>query len=98
MKYAKNGNTLEIKIEGKLDRLSSPDFEKEVADYLSDDVRTINIDLKDCIYISSAGLRVILALQKKMTKVEGKMTIRNVPELVKEVFTETGLDEILTLE
>lgn len=98
MKYAKNGNTLEIKIEGKLDRLSSPDFEKEVADYLTDDVRTINIDLKDCIYISSAGLRVILALQKKMTKVEGKMTIRNVPELVKEVFTETGLDEILTLE
>lgn len=98
MKFAKNGNRIDIGIVGKLDRSTSPDFEKAIGDILTDDVRYIDIDLSECIYISSAGLRVILALQKKMTKVEGKLVIRNTPELVLEVFTETGLTDILTLE
>ena len=98
MRFSKKGDVLQITVDGKLDRTTSPDFERDVGEYLTDDVRTIVIDLKDCIYISSAGLRVILALQKRMTKVEGKMTITNTPELVMEVFTETGLNEILMME
>jgi len=98
MKMEKNGTGIRAVIEGKLDRTSSPEFEKDIMNILSDDVRSIEIDLAPCIYISSAGLRVILALEKKMSKCGGKLVIRNVPELVMEVFTETGLDEILTLE
>lgn len=98
MKIEKSGNAITAVIEGKLDRISSPEFEKEMGNYLGDDVTSIVIDLAPCIYISSAGLRVILALEKKMSKSGGKLVIRNVPELVMEVFTETGLDEILTLE
>jgi anti-anti-sigma factor len=94
----KNGDTITAKIEGKLDRTSSPEFEKKMGEVLTDDVRNIVIDLSSCIYISSAGLRVILALEKKMSKVGGKLSIKNVPELIMEVFTETGLDEILTLD
>lgn len=94
----KNGDTVTAKIEGKLDRTSSPEFEKKMGEVLTDDVRNIVIDLSSCIYISSAGLRVILALEKKMSKVGGKLSIKNVPELIMEVFTETGLDEILTLD
>lgn len=98
MKMEKNGNAITAVIEGKLDRVSSPEFEKDIGNILSDDVNSITIDLAPCIYISSAGLRVLLALEKKMSKTGGKLVIRNVPELVMEVFTETGLDEILTLE
>ena len=94
----KNGDTVTAKIEGKLDRTSSPEFEKKMGEVLTDDVRNIVIDLSSCIYISSAGLRVILALEKKMSKVGGKLSIKNIPELIMEVFTETGLDEILTLD
>lgn len=94
----KNGDTVTAKIEGKLDRTSSPEFEKKMGEVLTDDVRNIIIDLSSCIYISSAGLRVILALEKKMSKVGGKLSIKNIPELIMEVFTETGLDEILTLD
>lgn len=94
----KTGDTVTAKIEGKLDRTSSPEFEKKMGEVLTDDVRNIIIDLSSCIYISSAGLRVILALEKKMSKVGGKLSIKNVPELIMEVFTETGLDEILTLD
>ena len=98
MRFTRNGNEVTAVVEGKLDRTSSPEFEKSIGEVLTDDVRSVVIDLAPCIYISSAGLRVILALEKRMSKCGGKLTVRNVPELVLEVFTETGLDEILTLE
>ena len=98
MEITKNGTTVNAKVEGKLDRTSSPDFEAEVVKIMTDDVRTIIIDLEKAIYISSAGLRVILSLEKKMRKVGGKLIIKNVPPLIMDVFTETGLSEILTME
>ncbi len=98
MKITKNGTEIKAVIEGKLDRTSSPDFENDMNRQIGDDTKYIELDLSPCIYVSSAGLRAILALEKKMAKSGGKLVIRNVPELVMEVFTETGLDEILTLE
>lgn len=98
MSITKNGNSIAIAVEGKLDTTTSPGFEAEVARYLDDDTREIVLDLKDSIYVSSAGLRVILALEKKMETVDGTLRIVNVPDLIMEVFTETGLSDILTLE
>lgn len=98
MSITKNGNSISIAVEGKLDTTTSPGFEAEVARYLDDDTREIVLDLKDSIYVSSAGLRVILALEKKMEAVDGTLRIVNVPGLIMEVFTETGLSDILTLE
>ncbi len=98
MKIIKNGTEIKAVIEGKLDRTTSPEFEADMNKQISDDTKSIILDLSPCIYISSAGLRVVLALEKKMVKNDGKLTLKNVPELVMEVFTETGLDEILTLE
>lgn len=98
MSITKNGNSISIAVEGKLDTTTSPGFEAEVARYLDDDTREIVLDLKDSIYVSSAGLRVILALEKKMEAVDGTLRIVNVPDLIMEVFTETGLSDILTLE
>ena len=98
MTITKNGNRMEASIVGKLDTSTSPAFEAEVARYLDDDTKEIILDLKDSIYISSAGLRVILALEKKMENVDGSLRIINVPDLIMEVFTETGLSDILTWE
>ena len=98
MTITKNGNRMEASIVGKLDTSTSPALEAEVARYLDDATKEIILDLKDSIYISSAGLRVILALEKKMENVDGSLRIINVPDLIMEVFTETGLSDILTLE
>ncbi len=98
MKVTKNGNEIDAKVVGKLDRSTSPEFDRMMGEYLDDNVRKITLDLSETIYVSSAGLRAILALEKKMNNVEGKLIIRNVPELVFEVFSETGLSEILTIE
>lgn len=98
MSVAKNGNSVKIEIEGKLDTTTSPQVEADVSKYLDDETREVIIDLKDAIYISSAGLRVILAWEKKMEAVDGSLRIVNIPDLIMEVFTETGLSDILALE
>ena len=53
--------------------------------------------MKDLAYLSSAGLRVILAAQKQMNK-QGGMVVRNVNETIMEVFEVTGFTDILTIE
>lgn len=97
MKIDKNleGNNLTITLEGRLDTNTAPDLEKEVESL--DGVENLIFDLKKLEYISSAGLRIILALQKIMNN-QGNMTIKNVNDDVKEVFEITGFSEILNIK
>ena len=48
-------------------------------------------------YMSSAGLRVILAMQKRMLE-QGSMKVVNVNEIIMEIFEITGFADILTIE
>ena len=66
------------------------EFEEDYANMLN------GLDFSGLEYISSAGLRVLLAAQKTMSR-QGKMTIRNVNETIMEVFEITGFVEILTI-
>ena len=62
-----------------------------------DDVEELTFDLSELIYISSAGLRIILSSQKRMNK-QGSMKVTNVQDIVMEVFESTGFVDILTIE
>ena len=61
------------------------------------DVKDLVIDIKELEYISSTGLRVILAAQKKMNKV-GSMKVINVCDSIMEIFEITGFIDILEIE
>lgn len=98
MEIKKEGNKVTAFIVGKLDRSTSLGFSDDMEKIVDESVDEIVIDLKDAIYISSAGLRIILALEKKMENSDGNLTIRNIPDMIMEVFVETGLSDILTLE
>ncbi|MCR5023639.1 MAG: STAS domain-containing protein [Lachnospiraceae bacterium] len=89
------GNRLVVSIEGKLDAASSPELEKALGDLA--DVEELIFDLKDLVYTSSAGLRVLLKAQKVMDD-QGEMTVRNANEDVMDIFKETGFDKILDIE
>ena len=91
-----NGSTLNVMLSGRLDTTTSPQLEAELKTSLNG-ITELNFDFKDLEYLSSAGLRVLLAAQKVMNK-QGKMTIFNVNETINEVFEVTGFIDILTIE
>lgn len=91
-----SNNTLKVKIIGRLDTTTAPQLEVELKRNLGSNELLI-FDFSELEYISSAGLRVILAAQKVMNK-QGKMIINNVNETVMDVFEVTGFSDILTIE
>ena len=91
-----NGSELNIALEGRLDTTTSPELEKELKDGL-DGIDELTLDFEKLDYISSAGLRVLLAAHKTMMK-RGGMKVIHVNEIVNEVFEVTGFSDILTIE
>lgn len=91
-----DGEVLVLEIEGRLDTTTAPELEKEFKEIL-DGIKELTLDIAKLEYISSAGLRVVLSAQKKMSKQGGKMTIKNANEVVMEVFEVTGFADILTI-
>ena len=92
----KNKEDIIIEIVGRLDTTTAPILEKTIDENLNG-VKNLILDLKGLEYVSSAGLRVLLATQKKMQK-DKTMKVINVCELVMEVFEMTGFCDILTIE
>ncbi|MDD4074955.1 MAG: STAS domain-containing protein [Eubacteriales bacterium] len=91
-----NGAELTLALEGRLDTVTAPQLETELTESLAD-VEKLVLDFSDLVYISSAGLRVLLAAQKRMAK-QGSMVVRHANETVMEVFEVTGFVDILTIE
>ena len=91
-----DGSKLTIALGGLLDTVTAPDLEKELKASL-DGVTALTFDFENLEYISSAGLRVLLLAQKTMNR-QGSMKIRNVCEVIMEIFEVTGFADILTIE
>ena len=82
----KHGIETVISLSGQLDTLSSPDLEKEIMDILEKDVKKVILDGTDLSYISSAGLRLLLILQKKMSQKGGTFVLRNIQSSIMDIF------------
>ncbi len=91
-----NGSELTIELEGRLDTVSAPSLEAELKKDING-VQTLIFDFAKLEYLSSAGLRVLLASQKVMNR-QGEMKIRNVNSTISDIFEVTGFSEILTVE
>ena len=91
-----NGKELTLILAGRLDTTTAPMLEKELKRSIGG-VESLVLDFEALEYLSSAGLRVLLAAQKVMNR-QGKMTVKNVNETIAEVFEITGFSDILTIE
>ena len=91
-----NGTELNVTITGRLDTTTAPQLEAEFKQSISG-VEKLVLDFAGLEYLSSAGLRVLLAAQKVMNK-QGEMIIKNVNETINEIFEVTGFIDILTIE
>ena len=85
---------LNVALEGRLDTTTAPELASFIGRHY-EGTGSIVIDCQKLSYISSAGLRVLLAAQKKT---KGAMKLVNVCELVMEVFEMTGFADILVIE
>lgn len=90
------GKKLTITIEGRLDTTTAPELEAELNTSL-EGVTELVLDMEKLIYLSSAGLRVVLAAQKRMNK-QGHMTVAHVCADIMEVFEITGFVDILDIK
>lgn len=91
-------NTVVITIEGRLDTVTSSEFEKTLFPYLALKGIELVLDCNSMEYISSAGLRIVLVIYKTLTANGGTFIIRNLNKEVRSVFDMTGFSRILTIE
>lgn len=93
----KNGTELTVRLSGELNTLTAPDL-AALLDKELDGVKALTLDFVGCDYVSSAGLRVLLATFKKMKAAKGSMELANVGENFKDVLENTGLDAVFGIE
>ena len=90
-----NGTDLTLTLAGRLDTMTSPELEAELTRSL-DGVETLTLECGDLEYISSAGLRVLFSAHKIMAARSG-LKLRNINEIVREVFDVTGFSAIFNI-
>lgn len=98
MKISKNlsENTMNISVEGRLDTTTVPELDAELKESAKSADKLV-LDFSKLEYISSAGLRVLLATYKTMAS-KGGMVITGVNEVVTEIFDITGFSDVLDIE
>ena len=95
--FERQGNELIVRPKGHLDTVTSPVLEREMQSYL-DDVQEITMDFSDVEYISSGGLRTVLAAEQRMEDCGGSMQLIHVNEHILEVFDLVGFRDIVNVE
>ena len=96
-KSAKRARQPSSRLSGASTRTRPPSSSVLPEDLHGRGIVDVVVDMADCEFVSSAGLRVIVAMQKRAV-VGGSLAFRNVQPDVMDVFTMTGFDKILTIE
>lgn len=97
IKVLDEGNPYVFALEGRLDTNTSPQLEEFAGGLHEKNIADIVVDMSSCEFVSSAGLRVIVAMQKRAAT-GGSLVFRGVVPEVMDVFQMTGFDKILTFE
>ncbi len=98
VKITNDGPVQVITIAGRLDTVSSSDFESAIAPVLDSAMENVAIDCSALSYISSSGLRLFLKLQKASGAKGGKLAIRGILPEIKEIFDMTGFTALFLFE
>lgn len=94
----RDGSVLTMHMDTTMSGQDAPEWDRQAERKIDESVEAVIIDCSDLTYISSAGLRVILKIQKKMDLVDGELVLRNVSAEVMDVLSIVGFAEFLTIE
>ena len=93
----KNGTALTVHLSGELNTLTAPEL-SALLDKELGSVQELTLNFAECDYVSSAGLRILLATFKKMKTSKGSMVLSNVGENFMDVLSNTGLDAVFDIQ
>jgi anti-anti-sigma factor len=92
------GDVVIVKLAGRLDSAAAQPAEESFTRVLAGGAPHLAIDLAGLQYISSAGLRVLLVVAKKVQQAKGKMVLFGLVPNVREVFAVSGFDKIFAIQ
>lgn len=94
LKDIREGASSSVSLEGRLDALTAPEMEKKIMQLKENGTKKLTLDCTKLVYMSSAGIRVLLKAYKNFEK----LTLSGVNEDVREVISMTGLMDMLEQE
>ena len=93
-----SGDVVIVKLTGRLDSGTAQPAEESFARVLASGTPHLAIDMSSLEYISSAGLRVLLVVAKKVQQAQGKVVLFGLVRNVREVFSISGFDRIFSIQ
>lgn len=93
----KNGDALVVMVSGRMDAITAPEFDAQCQGWIDASETKIVVDLSGLEYISSAGLRSILAAAKKVKGAQGELLFSGLSGMVEEVFSVSGFSAMFKL-
>jgi len=92
--FEQSGSVLTVKPEGRIDTKTSPILESDIQKYI-DSTDNIILDFTNVDYISSGGMRVLLALHKRLKKKGGTLKVINVKDSIYDIFKLVGFHSMV---
>jgi anti-sigma B factor antagonist/stage II sporulation protein AA (anti-sigma F factor antagonist) len=91
------GDILILRMNGRLDAISSPAAERKVFEYINNGQHKFLLDFAGVDYLSSAGMRMLLSTTKKLKSLSGKLVVCSITPNVLDVLKMSGFDHVLEL-
>jgi len=91
----KRGSVMVFTLTGRLDYQTSPAIQDELIGQISKAEHRLVLDLSETDYVSSAGLRVLVAVAKRIEQAGGKLVLCALREVVVEVLRVSSFDRLL---
>jgi anti-anti-sigma factor len=96
--HEQSGDVVTVRLAGRLDSGTAQSAEESFAQVLAGGAPHLVVDMSKLEYISSAGLRVLLVMAKKVQQTNGKVALFGLAANVREVFSISGFDRIFSIE
>ena len=89
------GEVIVVRLKGRLDAASSPQLEKMLSSIIDGGHFKVLLDLSNVEYLSSAGMRLMLAISKRLQNLEGKVVACSLSDEVMEVIKMAGFNQVI---
>lgn len=97
VKEERRGEILILRMSGRLDAVSSPAAERKVFDFVNEGQSKLLFDFGGVDYLSSAGMRMLLSVTKKLKSLSGRLVIFAVTPGVFDILKMSGFDHVLEI-